>query len=146
MAAIAEVFGKVVEPLFELCKDPLRLGLSVEADTIHHVGAIAEEHGTVAEHVGCDRAEFPELPAAYELAGGVVTRSPTPRVLDREQYIIRLGSGDHAIDIIEGSGDRLLAENGLCSTAGSVDGDVGVDVVGVATLTRSGFSTSSISL
>ena len=93
------------------------------------MGAVAEEHGARAAHVGDDALHLANGAVANELAGDVVGQPPAAGVVHGDDGAVGLAGFDHAGGVVEGGGERLLAGDALYAMVGAVDDDVGVGVV-----------------
>ena len=109
---------------------PHRLRVGEVADRVHEVGAVAEQHRPPAPHVGEDAGQGADGAVAHGLPRLLVAGDPAAGVVDGDAGAVGLHRGDHAVGILQGGGQGLLAEDPPdAGLRGAADG-VGVEVIG----------------
>ena len=91
---------------------------------------VAEQHRPGAAERGEDESQLANFAGAYQLAGLLVLRLPAPVVMDHQRDAGPLAGRDHPIGIGQGSCDGLFAQDALGAGFDSIDGHLGVHVVG----------------
>ena len=114
----------------QLGENPFRFGVGEEAHAVDEVGAVAEEHGARSAQVGDDAMHFADGVAADGFAGDIVVGTEAVGVVDGEEGTAGFAGRDHAVALVDGSGERFFADDALDAGGGGGDDDVGVAVVG----------------